>query len=121
MFGAHVALCRVPTAKEDEQGRKYLQFKNKDGSASSRFTFPSRRVIPIDHVFADGDAATMMTSEYTLDVLASLKLPRYDLAAYLHPDAPYIANSYEKTFIEDSQMSRGIRLLALFELTSTNA
>ena len=94
-------------AKEDEQGRKYLQFKNKDGSASSRFTFPSRRVIPIDHVFADGDAATMMTSEYTLDVLASLKLPRYDLAAYLHPDAPYIANSYEKTFIEDSQMSRG--------------
>lgn len=94
-------------AKDDEHGRKYLEFKNKDGSVSSRFTFPSRRVVPIDHAFADDDAATKMTSERTLDALANLKLPRYDLAAYLHPDAPYLANGDEKVFIEDSQTSRG--------------
>lgn len=94
-------------AKEDDAGRKYLEFKNPDGSVSSRFTFPKRKAIPVNHVFDDEDAAAKMADARTLDALADLKLPRYDLTSYLVPDAPRLATGEDKLFIEDFEASRG--------------
>lgn len=94
-------------AQEDAEGRKYLEFKNPDGSVSSRFTFPKRKAIPVNHVFDDDDAAAKMADTRTLDALADLKLPRYDLTSYLIPDAPYLATPEDKVFIDDFEASRG--------------
>lgn len=94
-------------AKEDDAGRKYLEFKNPDGSVSSRFTFPKRKAVPVNHVFDDDDAAAKMADTRTLDALADLKLPRYDLTSYLIPDAPYLATPEDQVFIDDFEASRG--------------
>lgn len=94
-------------AETDEQGRKFLEFKKPDGSVSGRFTFPARKAIPVNHVFDDEDAAAKMADSRTLDVLAELKLPRYDLTSYLVPDAPYLATEDDRAFIKDFEASRG--------------
>lgn len=94
-------------AQEDEDGRKYLEFKNPDGSISERFTFPMRKAIPIDHTFDAKDSAAKMAETRTLDALADLVLPRYDLTSYLIPDAPYLANDEDKVFIDDFETARG--------------
>lgn len=94
-------------AQQDKNGRRYLEFKQGDGTVSGRFTFPDRKAIPISHAFDADDPASKMTDTATLDTLAELKLPRYDLTSYLVPDAPYLAVGEDKQFIEDFDAARG--------------
>ena len=94
-------------AKTDEHGNRYLQYNNEDGTPGMRFTFPKRKAIPLDHSFSEDDPAAKMTSEHTLETLASLHLPRYDLAAYVHPDAKFKASPEDKQILEDFERSRG--------------
>lgn len=94
-------------AQTDEQGNRYLQYNNEDGTPGDRFIFPKRRAIPIDHPFDDDDPAAKMTSDKTLETLAGLRLPRYDLAAYVHPDAKFKASPEDKQVLEDFERSRG--------------
>ncbi|WP_408932124.1 helicase-related protein [Corynebacterium sp. YSMAA1_1_D6] len=94
-------------AKDDSEGRKYLEFKNSDGSVASRFTFPLRKAVPVNHAFDANDSAAKMADDRTLDGLASLKLPRYSLTDHLIPDAQYLASPEDKKFIEDFEASRG--------------
>lgn len=64
-------------AQEDAEGRKYLEFKNPDGSVSSRFTFPKRKAIPVNHVFDEDDAGLVKISLATVSRCAStLTSPR---------------------------------------------
>lgn len=65
-------------AKTDTDGRKYLEF-----SDGTRFRFPKRVPQPVAHSFGENDPASVMASDETLDVLRGLRLPRYDLGAYL--------------------------------------
>jgi len=94
-------------ALEDSDGRKYLEFKNPDGSVSRRFTFPKRKAIPVNHIFDEDDSAAKMADDRTLDGLADLKLPRYSLTEHLVPDAQYLATDQDKKFIDDFEASRG--------------
>ncbi|WP_211215543.1 helicase-related protein [Corynebacterium maris] len=94
-------------AHTDEHGNRYLQYNNEDGTPGQRFTFPKRKAIPIDHSFGEDDPAAKMTSERTLETLASLRLPRYDLASYVHPDAKHKASPEDKQVLEDFERSRG--------------
>lgn len=94
-------------AQTDEQGNRYLQYNNDDGSPGTRFTFPKRKAIPVDHGFGADDPAAKMTSEHTLETLASLRLPRYDLAAFVDPDARFKAGPEDQHVLEDFERSRG--------------
>jgi superfamily II DNA or RNA helicase len=89
-------------AETDEAGRQYLTFSN-----GERFTFPDRRAIPVDHTFAEGDPAAKMVADTTLDAIKELRLPRYDLAAYLAPSAAGLMNDDERSLVEDLKRSRG--------------
>ncbi|MGV0390125.1 C-terminal helicase domain-containing protein [Corynebacterium phoceense] len=90
-----------------EEPRKFLTFHDQDGSEIGSFAFPTRRVVPIDHQFSADDPAEKMVQDFTLDAIEQLKLPRYDLTAYLTPDAHYHANAEDKKFIEDFTSARG--------------
>ncbi|WP_240452515.1 helicase-related protein [Corynebacterium xerosis] len=94
-------------AKTNDEGRKYLQFQNPDGTPAGRFTFPTRRVVPLDHSFDENDPAHKMSADETLDALARLHLPRYDLTRYLSPDARRLASKGDRAFIDDFIAARG--------------
>lgn len=94
-------------AHTDAEGTKYLQYNNEDGTPGQRFTFPKRVAIPVDHSFGDDDPALKMTSDRTLETLADLRLPRYDLSAFVHPDAQFKASPEDKKVLEDFERSRG--------------
>lgn len=94
-------------AQTDETGHKYLEFTDGQGKVSGRFTFPNRRAIPIEHVFPETDPAKQMTDIETLDAIAELTLPRYDLTRYLTVDAERLAKGEDKAFIEDFNAARG--------------
>ncbi len=67
-------------ARHDEGGRPYLAFG--DGQ---RFHFPEREAHPVEREVAPGDPAAAMMSQSTIDAIAELLLPRYNLARYLDP------------------------------------
>lgn len=94
-------------AKTDADGTKYLQYNNEDGTAGQRFTFPKRVAIPVEHSFGEDDPALKMTSERTLDTLANLKLPRYDLSAFVKSDARFQASPEDQQVLKDFEQSRG--------------
>ncbi len=75
---------------DPENGRDYLLYP--DGS---RFYFPARTPKPIDHSFGDDDPAALMVSDQTLNSIDGLRLPRYNLAAYLDPKAQKTAEEAE--------------------------
>jgi superfamily II DNA or RNA helicase len=98
-------------------GRDYLEFP--DGS---RFTFPERRVHEITHSFGDEDPAALMSSNHTLDAIAKLRLPRYDLGFYLARGVAYTPG--ERQFVDDIARARGqvagfVRTLFYKRLTSS--
>ena len=67
-------------AYEDENGRPYLTFG--DGRT---FHFPEREAFPVEREVAPSDPAAAMMSQSTIDAIADLLLPRYNLARYLDP------------------------------------
>ena len=84
----------------DADGRSYLQFA--DGS---RFIFPTRTAIPIDHSFGADDPAALMADDTTLNTIRGLHLPRYDLSAYLDTTASRTAT--EREFADNLARGRG--------------
>jgi len=89
-------------ARRDSQGKEYLTFAN-----GKKFFFPSRRALPVDHQFSADDPAAKMVDDHTLDAITQLKLPRYDLHAYLAPMGLEKATSEEQKVLEDLERSRG--------------
>ena len=89
-------------ASTDEDGHQYLTFSN-----GQRFFFPERKAIPVDHRFDAGDPAALMVDDMTLDAIAALKLPRYDLFAYVSPAGRKQATPEEVRILEDLERSRG--------------
>ncbi len=67
-------------ARQDEKGRPYLTFGN-----GGRFHFPERQAHPVEREVAPSDPAAAMMSPNTIDAIANLLLPRYNLARYLNP------------------------------------
>ncbi|MXW41686.1 MAG: NgoFVII family restriction endonuclease [Acidimicrobiia bacterium] len=66
--------------KKDTDDRPYLTFG--DGR---QFYFPEREAIPVEREVAPSDPAAAMMSQHTIDAIANLLLPRYNLARYLDP------------------------------------
>lgn len=87
-------------ALKDSKGREYLAFP--DGS---RFMFPLRTPLPISHSFGDQDPARMMASDTTLNVINSLRLPRYQLGRYLKTGVPLSPDETE--FVDRVTRGRG--------------
>ena len=69
-------------ACEDDDGRRYLAFG--DGRT---FHFPEREAIPVEREVAPGDPAAAMMSQGTIDAIAELLLPRYNMSRFLDPRA----------------------------------
>ena len=65
-------------ALSDEQGRRYLEF-----GGGRRFYFPKRTAMPTEWTPAEDDPLHEMASDYTLDSIRSLRLPRYRLGDYI--------------------------------------
>lgn len=91
----------------DDNGGRFMQYKNPDGSPGDRFTFPRRTARPVELGFDDDDPASMMTDDETLDMIQNLKLARYDLASYIDSDARRRASADEEKLLTDFENSRG--------------
>jgi superfamily II DNA or RNA helicase len=87
-------------AMTDEKGQQYLEF-----SDGTRFSFPQRIPIPINHSFGAHDPAAVMASTDTLDTLRGLVLPRYDLGNYVDPAVT--RTEAEQEFIDNLTRGRG--------------
>ncbi len=85
-------------ARGDGLGRKYLHFGNR-----KRFYLPDRKAVPVEHEMASDDPAALMTSEDTLEAVASLLLPRYNMSSYL--DAQVVPTSQEQQTVDDLRNS----------------
>ena len=84
-------------AKTDQKnGRKYLEFK--DGHKSY---FPDRIPKSIKFKTVDGDQYSRLYSETMIDLMESLKLPRYGLIHYLDEKKTVDASAHEKVLIEN--------------------
>lgn len=85
----------------DEDGSKYLTFA--DGT---RFRFPERVAVPVDHPFAERDPAALMVDDVTLDTLRDLILPRYSLINYVDHDKEKDWSEAEKEVVENFRRAR---------------
>lgn len=84
-------------AKTDPgNGRKYLEFK--DGHKSY---FPDRVPKAVKFQTVDGDQYSRLYSKEMIDLMESLKLPRYGLIHYLDEKKAADASAYEKALIEN--------------------
>lgn len=84
-------------AKTDpSNGRKYLEFK--DGHKSY---FPDRVPKAVKFQTVDGDQYSRLYSKEMIDLMESLKLPRYGLIHYLDEKKTADASAYEKTLIDN--------------------
>ncbi|MDN6556681.1 MAG: phospholipase D-like domain-containing protein [Acidipropionibacterium acidipropionici] len=86
-------------AHTGDDGLPYLEYT--DGR---RFTFPTRKAIPIRHTFAADDPALLMSDDSTLDAIKGLQMPRYRLADYLPATG---ATPAETKWIDDVHRGRG--------------
>lgn len=84
-------------AKTDpSNGRKYLEFK--DGHKSY---FPDRVPKAVKFQTVDGDQYSRLYSKEMIDLMESLKLPRYGLIHYLDEKKAADASAYEKALIDN--------------------
>ena len=84
-------------AKTDpSNGRKYLEFK--DGHKSY---FPDRVPKAVKFQTVDGDQYSRLYSKEMIDLMESLKLPRYGLIHYLDDQKAADASAYEKALIDN--------------------
>jgi superfamily II DNA or RNA helicase len=88
-------------SETDEHGQKYLAFA--DGT---RFRFPERIAVPLDHPFAPDDPASLMVDDITLDALRDLILPRYSLIDYVDAANEKSWSSKEKEVVENFRRAR---------------
>lgn len=105
LMGEHLvrrtrSFIRSSYAKTGPDGREYLEVP--DGR---QFTFPERVAVPVAHDFLPGDPAALMAADVTLDTIRALRLPRYDLGAFLNPHA--LLSPAEKEFAERVARGRG--------------
>jgi superfamily II DNA or RNA helicase len=87
-------------AQKDDRGREYLTFAN-----GEKFFFPDRIARTNLVEIADDDAAAIMVSNDTFDVIDGLRLPRYRLAAYVRDDVKQTKD--EKEVLSDLDRGRG--------------
>ncbi len=78
----------------DQQGGRYLTYG--DGK---RFRFPTRLPVTVEREVVEGDPATEMISEQTLDAVGRLRLPRYGM--YHHLAAGAVPSTEEQPVVED--------------------
>lgn len=89
-------------SQEDADGTKYLTFA--DGT---KFRFPERVAVPIDHPFADDDPAALMVSDLTLNTLQNLVLPRYSLIDYVDELRQEEWSPVDTAIIDNLRRARG--------------
>ena len=99
-------------AKTDPtNGRKYLEFR--DGHKSY---FPDRVPKAVKFQTVDGDQYSRLYSEQMIDMMESLKLPRYGLIHYLDKNKAKAASQYEAELI--ANLSRaGERMMGFCKST----
>ena len=85
--------------QQDDKG-VYLTF-----STGEKFYFPQRVPRPVQHAFTDDDAAAIMSSDATFNLLDELLLPRYGLGDYLAKDQTY--TDEERKLLDAWARSRG--------------
>ena len=105
-------------AETDEAGRSFLTFG--DGR---RFHFPERIAIPLERRIARDDPAAEMIADKTLEAIASLRLPRYDLASYIADGA--VPDDSERAVLDDLRNSangnlRGFNRIMMFKRLSSS-
>ncbi|NUU07676.1 NgoFVII family restriction endonuclease [Leifsonia sp. C5G2] len=86
----------------DEDGSKFLRFA--DGT---KFRFPERIPLPIDHPFEGDDPAALMVSDNTLNTLQDLVLPRYSLIAYVDETHKSEWSDEDKQLVDNLRRARG--------------
>ena len=95
-------------AKDDGDGRKYLEYPDK-----SRFYFPARTPItvtfPLDPARTDDPYARLYSDE-VVDVIDTLRLPRYGLENYLPPTFALVPTKAEAEIIANLTRA-GTRLM----------
>lgn len=94
------SFIRLNYARQDASGRDYLEF-----SDGTRFTFPTRLPVPVSYSFGEDDPAALMASDQTLNVLGTLRLPRYRLRDYVRSDVALTQE--ESAFVERLDRGRG--------------
>ncbi|MCY3924257.1 MAG: phospholipase D-like domain-containing protein [bacterium] len=105
-------------ARRDSTGRDYLMFG--DGR---RFHFPGREARPVERRIEPDDPAAAMISEETVTAVASLRLPRYDMARYLADAATPTAE--ERVVLDDLRHAangnlRGFNRIMMFKRLSSS-
>ncbi len=105
-------------AETDEEERSYLTFG--DGQ---RFYFPERVPLPLERQFTADDPARAMISDATLEAIASLRLPRYDMSAYIADGA--VPDDSERPILDDLRNSangnlRGFNRIMMFKRLSSS-
>lgn len=99
-------------AKEDpENKRRYLEFP--DGTKSY---FPDRVPKSIKFPTVAGDQYSRLYSDEMIDLMESLKLPRYGLVHYLHPDKKAEATKPEQLLM-DNLSRAGERMMGFCKST----
>jgi superfamily II DNA or RNA helicase len=88
-------------SETDEDGSKFLRFA--DGT---KFRFPERVAIPVDHPFSDEDPAALMVSDTTLNAIQSLILPRYSLIDYVDESGQKGWSPEDTTIVENLRRAR---------------
>ena len=87
-------------AQKDDRGREYLTFANGD-----RFFFPDRIARTNLVEIGEDDAAAIMETDETFDVIDGLRLPRYQLGAFVRHDVEQTPD--EKEVLADLDRGRG--------------
>jgi superfamily II DNA or RNA helicase len=108
-------------AERDEDDRPFLKFVS-----GERFYLPKRQPRPITFVADDSDPASLMESDEVFVALDSLRLPRYDLAAYLRDDDVVHPSPSEQETLDDLLNASGnligfTRTMLLKRLSSSGA
>ena len=99
-------------AKTDpKNGRKYLEFK--DGHKSY---FPERVPKAVKFPTEEGDQYSRLYSKEMINLMDSLKLPRYGLIHYLDEKKAETASKYEKSLI-DNLLRAGERMMGFCKST----
>lgn len=84
-------------AKEDpENGRRYLEFSDK-----SRSYFPDRLPKALKFETTPGDQYSRLYSQDMIELMESLKLPRYGLTAFINEEKAKEASVLEKQIMEN--------------------
>lgn len=88
-------------SESDDDGSKFLRFA--DGT---KFRFPDRVAVPLDHPFAPDDPAALMVDDMTLNAIQTLILPRYSLIDYVDESQQKSWTTADKEIVENLRRAR---------------